>query len=366
MEHSQFLPLVESIWTQSIHYADAAKRINAKMKVLRKHLKSWAKTLSNIKTDIADINALVAMMDTIENSRNLSDIESSFRDRLKNHLTHLLKQQKLYWQQRSKIKWVTLGSDNSKFFQSLATVQKRSNNIASLQTSDGSIVSTHEEKASLIHTAFKDRLGQTEPCSIPPDLLNLIVPHHDLSCLEVSFTHEEIDNIIKALPSNKSPGPDGFNIDFIKKCWHIIKMDFYDLCNQFFDGTLCLQSINNSFITLIPKKASALSVNDYRPISLLSCTIKLLTKLLANRLQAQGLQADIDSLKAELGLPFALEIIILASWAIWTTRNDWIFKRIVPSLYSCRKRFKEELKWLVHRAKRKAYHNMEGWVQAFA
>lgn len=47
-----------------------------------------------------------------------------------------------------------------------------------------------------------------------------------------------------------------------------------------------MQSINSSFITLIPKKTGASGVNDYRPISLLSCTIKLITKLLANRLQS--------------------------------------------------------------------------------
>lgn len=47
-----------------------------------------------------------------------------------------------------------------------------------------------------------------------------------------------------------------------------------------------MRSINSSFITLIPKKVGASRVNDFRPISLLSCTIKLLIKLLGNRLQS--------------------------------------------------------------------------------
>ena len=65
MDHHSFLPLVESVWKQSIHYADAAKRINAKMKILRKSLKNWAKTLSNLKEDILSLNALIAMLDTL-------------------------------------------------------------------------------------------------------------------------------------------------------------------------------------------------------------------------------------------------------------------------------------------------------------
>jgi hypothetical protein len=38
-------------------------------------------------------------------------------------------------------------------------------------------------------------------------------------------------------------------------------------------------------ITLIPKGASPENINEYRPITLLNCVLKLLTKLLANRLQ---------------------------------------------------------------------------------
>jgi retron-type reverse transcriptase len=46
-----------------------------------------------------------------------------------------------------------------------------------------------------------------------------------------------------------------------------------------------MQSINGSHITLIPKKTSPLTISDYRPISLLNTSIKIVTKLLANRLQ---------------------------------------------------------------------------------
>jgi hypothetical protein len=55
------------------------------------------------------------------------------------------------------------------------------------------------------------------------------------------FTKQEIDNIIKSLPSDKSPGSDGFNTNFVKKCWHVIAQDFYDLCESFYQGDICLK-----------------------------------------------------------------------------------------------------------------------------
>jgi len=88
------------------------------------------------------------------------------------------------------------------------------------------------------------------------------------------------------MPVDKAPGPDGFNGMFLKKCWHIIKEDVYQLCNDFFSGNVSLQAINNSFITLVPKHSNPVTPNDFRPISLLNSILKLITKLMADRLQA--------------------------------------------------------------------------------
>lgn len=73
---------------------------------------------------------------------------------------------------------------------------------------------------------------------------------------------------------------------FYKKCWHLILPSFRRLCVDFCQGSANLVPINSSYITLIPKKPDPEVVNDYRPISLLNCLVKLLTKILAKRLQS--------------------------------------------------------------------------------
>ena len=86
------------------------------------------------------------------------------------------------------------------------------------------------------------------------------------------------------MPADKAPGPDGFNGHFLKATWHIIKYDIYKLCEDFHAGSLNNESLNMGYVTLIPKIPNPERVNDYRPITLLNCCLKLITKLLANRL----------------------------------------------------------------------------------
>lgn len=124
------------------------------------------------------------------------------------------------------------------------------------------------------------------------DLQQIIKKIADLDQLTTPFTKEEIDSVIREMPTDRASGLDGFTGIFLKSCWHIIMEDFYKLCDQFFEGGLKLESVNEGFITLIPKIASPATVNDFHPITLLNCCLKVITKLLANRLQKIILKID--------------------------------------------------------------------------
>jgi retron-type reverse transcriptase len=70
----------------------------------------------------------------------------------------------------------------------------------------------------------------------------------------------------------------------------MISKEFYDLCQGFYEGKICMQSINGSHVVLIPKKDNPTRIGDYRPISLLNSSVNVLTKILVNRLQKVILQ----------------------------------------------------------------------------
>ena len=87
------------------------------------------------------------------------------------------------------------------------------------------------------------------------------------------------------MPSDKAPGPDGFTGLFFKVCWDIIKEDVLEAFHQLhiMNGA-DFRLLNSANIVLIPKKPDALTVGDYRPISLIHNIAKIFSKLLANRL----------------------------------------------------------------------------------
>ena len=159
----------------------------------------------------------------------------------------------IYCKQRRAIKWATLGDAGTKFFHANATIRHRRNSIATLKSETGDNISSHFGKELLIWNAFKDRIGQSDYCGMLFDLSSLIQRFDNLDTLEEQFTTDEIDQVVSHLPNDESPGPDGFSSEFIKKCWNTIEHDYYDLCWDFQENNVCLQSINSSFITLVPK-----------------------------------------------------------------------------------------------------------------
>jgi hypothetical protein len=171
----------------------------------------------------------------------------------------------------------------------MATIRYRKNSISSLKREDDSIATEHHEKARILWNSFRDKLGISLPISETFDFSQYFTPK-DLSSLTAPFSHDEIDKVVALMPSDKSPGPDGFSGIFLKVCWPVIKYDFYRLCDEFWEGSLNLQSINDSFITLICKVASPEGANDFRPISLLNICLNLITKILANGLQLRVLE----------------------------------------------------------------------------
>ena len=84
------------------------------------------------------------------------------------------------------------------------------------------------------------------------------------------------------MPSDKAPSPNGFTGAFLKACWEIIQDDVMAAINSLFSmNAQGFEWLNSECIILLPKKADALRVTDFRPISLIHSNAKIFSKLLA-------------------------------------------------------------------------------------
>ncbi|RVW53855.1 LINE-1 reverse transcriptase-like [Vitis vinifera] len=108
---------------------------------------------------------------------------------------------------------------------------------------------------------------------------------NEAESLEVQFTEEEIYAALMGMNGDKAPGPDGFTIAFWQSSWELVKEEIMELFREFYNQCSFANSLNSTFIVLIPKKGGAEDLGDFRPISLVGSLYKLLAKVLANRLK---------------------------------------------------------------------------------
>ena len=90
-----------------------------------------------------------------------------------------------------------------------------------------------------------------------------LVSREDNCNLNRSVTEKEVSEVLKEMQNGKAPGPDGFNVDFFKACWNVVKHDMLKVVEDTRRNRTILKALNTSFISLIPKKDNVLTPDKF-------------------------------------------------------------------------------------------------------
>jgi hypothetical protein len=183
------------------------------------------------------------------------------------------------------------------YFLSLAKKPKNAESLVDIRKDDGSLFESVSERNNYIRNYYADtykKLPDTVTARTIDNFLGDVANHPSVVACKISnderehlerdLTLAEFDRAIDKAKLNTSPGIDSISNRFIKKFWHIFRVPLFNYAKCCYDKGILTENFRCAKIRLIPKKGDTSLLKNWRPISLLNCFYKLISRVIAMRL----------------------------------------------------------------------------------
>ncbi|KAL3682679.1 hypothetical protein R1sor_000701 [Riccia sorocarpa] len=170
-------------------------------------------------------------------------------------------------------------------------IRKKKSSLDHLLLEDGSTITDQESIKREVLSNFQELYGQPRPpeedVALRKDLLDNLgsrVSREQQLLLDDESSEGELRDLLKLIPSGKSPGLDGIGIEIIAALWPSIGRLFSLAVLDYWRSGQLHSYFKDGILFLIPKVNNPTTLAQWRPITILNTIYKIIAKLLAVRL----------------------------------------------------------------------------------
>jgi len=293
LEDPEFVEMVKHFWA-TVDYGEGRffmDRFMGKLRKLKKVVKNWDRLQKKARSEsLCHIEAAIDLI--FENCEMgfFSAPERELLSSLEAEKMRILRREEADWRLKSRAIWIKNGDENTRFFHKFANQRRIQNAIWEIKGTDGHFVHKQLDIAEVAVNHFRDIFTDPKETRIADQLRTIqlyprVFNDEDCRSLGRPVTLQEIEKILKVCAKEKSPGPDGWTVEFYLGFWDILGPEILRLTEEIRSGGYISGALNSTFIALIPKASKPQTFDEYRPISLCNFLYKINSKIIAERIK---------------------------------------------------------------------------------
>lgn len=179
-------------------------------------------------------------VEQLENRINELDKDSpghAERSKLSIELRRAYEDREDFLKQKSRIQWEEHGDANTRFFHMSVKHRAKQNHIHGIMKEDRWITDPQSLR-DVIYNHFKSFYNpqSKENIFLLGSLVHTKISENQVKFLSREFELPEIHSALMSMNSNKSPGPDGVNLEYIKALWNVAHKDIMHMFKEFYRG----------------------------------------------------------------------------------------------------------------------------------
>ena len=169
------------------------------------------------------------------------------------------------WKQRARNTWLKEGDRNTAYFHCRANQWNKRNLILGLEDDNGVWVEDEADLGGVVEGYFKNIFSTSNPSGLDRILNGIPYPGNVEvdPCVGGEFQAFEVKQALDQMTPNVAPGPNGMSPIFYKSFWHIVGEDVTAVVLQALNSGIVPESLNSTFISLIPKVKNPKKVSEF-------------------------------------------------------------------------------------------------------